>query len=147
MAAEAQETPLAARSGKPPDSTPSLRRGKVGQRPDSYYRQPTQVTLNMTAPRAARMLEDHIWQVKGYRDIKLSLQRACEFVIEHSIGKARQKIEHSGAVLTYGEVSKSAENLAKKGRDVLADAEAIKDGYAGSDGVPTTAAKSDSPDV
>ncbi len=130
MAAQTEDTSVVGQSAESPGSASTFTRG---QRPDSYYRQSPQKTLVSTAARAARVLEDHIWQVKGQRDLKTSLQRACEYVIDHAVGKPRQKIEHSGAVLTYGEVAKSAEGLATKGRAVLADAEAIADGYAGSD--------------
>jgi len=37
------------------------------------------------------------------------------------IGKARQKVEHSGGILTYAQLAKSAGELDKKPRDILAD--------------------------
>ena len=72
------------------------------------------------------ILKAHVEYMRhSYRHISTDLQRACEYFIDHAIGKARQKIEHSGGILTYGALAKEAEKIASKPRDVLADAEEI----------------------
>ena len=130
--------------------------GKSGRKPPAYYRREVMAILKGSAPYAAIVIDENIrantrGTGKKRPVLPAGLAGICQFVIEQVVGKAKQKIEHSGAVLTYGEVSKSAENLAKKGRDILADAEAIKDGYAGSDGdsspaaTPAPAAPADPP--
>lgn len=84
-----------------------------------------QTILDGSAKEAAGILDRHINKRKGWLKLKPSLQRACEYVIDHAIGKSRQKIEHSGGVMTYGILAKSAEDLEKKPRDILADVEEI----------------------
>lgn len=84
-----------------------------------------QTILDGSAKEAAGILDRHINKVKGYVKLKPSLQRACEYVIDHAIGKARQKIEHSGGIMTYGALAKSAEELEKKPREVLADTQEL----------------------
>lgn len=93
-----------------------------GRRSKAYYNADVSEVLNMSAKTAARMLQDHLDQKKGRKTLKNSLQRACEFVIDHAIGKARQKVEHSGGVMTYAELAKSAEDLDRKPRPVLSEA-------------------------
>lgn len=80
-----------------------------------------QTILDGSAIEAAAILDRHIYKKKGYTHLKSSVQRACEFVIDHAIGKARQKIEHSGGVLTYGALLKSADNLEKTSPELLID--------------------------
>lgn len=80
-----------------------------------------QTILEGSAIEAAAILDRHIHQVQKHKKLLSSLQRACEYVIDHAIGKSRQKIEHSGGIMTYGELAKSAEDLDKKPRPILAD--------------------------
>lgn len=88
-----------------------------------------QSILNGSALEAAALLDKHIFQKDDHKTIKSSLQRACEYVIDHAIGKARQKIEHSGGILTYQQLAQSAGDLDKKPRSILADAEEIASKY------------------
>ena len=88
-----------------------------------------QTILDGSAIEAAGILDQHIFRRKGYKTLKGSLQRACEYVIDHAIGKARQKIEHSGSILTYAELAKGADDLVKNPRDILADVEEIAQKY------------------
>lgn len=96
-----------------------------GRHTKEYYSAPVQEILNLTAPSAARILQQHIEKKKGYAYLKASLQRACEYVIDHAIGKARQKVEHSGGILSREELLKSANALDEKPRDFLADVEEL----------------------
>ena len=82
----------------------------------------TQILEGAVIP-AAKLLRDLI---SGTRK-RISQQRysAAVFNIEQCLGKARQKIEHSGGILTYNDIVKDAEKLEKKPRDILADAEEI----------------------
>jgi len=83
----------------------------------------TQLILDDSAAHCAKILSDH---AKGQRQkLSITRQRACEYVIDHAIGKARQKIQLSGGIMTYGELAKSAESLETKPRPILADAEEI----------------------
>ena len=82
-----------------------------------------QARLDYAAKDAIGILVQRVGQKR--KRIAPDLQRACEYVIDHAIGKARQKIEHSGGILTYGSLAKEAEKIASKPRDVLADAEEI----------------------
>jgi len=100
-----------------------------GRKPKGYYERGVQDRLNGLAPDAVTILDHHIHQRKGYKTIKDSVLKSCWYIIDHAIGKARQKIEHSGGVLTYSELAKSAEALEKKPREVLADAEEIAHKY------------------
>ena len=86
-----------------------------------------QTILDGSAKEAAGILDRSINRVKGYRKLPTDLQRACEYVIDQSIGKARQKIEHSGGILTYADLVKSAEDT--KPRALIADAEEIAHKY------------------
>ena len=106
--------------------TPEVKPKHAGGRPrKDSYRTNTQAILNGSAPMAAQILDDHINGKRGMKTIKPTLQRACEYVIDHAIGKSRQKVEHSGGILTYGELAKSAAALDKKPRDILAEVEEI----------------------
>jgi len=119
--AETAESPVSEQKPKP--------KHPGGRPPKAYFAVPVQEVLNLTAPVAARILQAHIERKRGYKTLSAGLQRACEYVIDHAIGKARQKIEHSGGVLTYSDLAKSAETLEKKPREVLADAEEIAHKY------------------
>ena len=88
-----------------------------------------QQILDGAAPYAAALLRDHVRKVRGVKNLKPSIQRAAEYIIDHAIGKARQKIEHSGGILTYDALAKSADDLEKKPPPVLADAEEIAQKY------------------
>ena len=135
VAARAEELPG---SGSPPAKR--IQPEVLGKRVASYYAKGAQGIISDSAVVAAEILDKHVRRRRGWTTLPAGLFESCKFIIDHAIGRAKIKVEHSGAVLTYGEVSKSAENLAKKGRDILADAEAIKDGYAGSDGDSSPAA-------
>ena len=97
-------------------------KGKGGRHSKKYYNADVTEVLAGTAKTAARILQAHINQAKGKKTLKPSLQRACEYVIDHTIGKARQKVELSGGVLAYGELAKSADKLDDKPRPVLSEA-------------------------
>ncbi len=79
--------------------------------------------LDEAAPECAKVLIEH--GMGKRKRLQSSRQRACEYVIDHAIGKPRQKIEHSGGVMTYAQLSKSAAELDKKPRDILADTEEL----------------------
>ena len=57
-----------------------------------------QQILDEAAPYAATVLRDHVEKRRGNKNLKSSVQRAAEYIIDHAIGKARQKIEHSGGI-------------------------------------------------
>ncbi len=80
-----------------------------------------QQTLDATASQAALILSRHVHRERGYKNLAMGLQRACEYVIDHAIGKAKQKVEHSGGVLTYGALFKSADEQAKSSPELLID--------------------------
>jgi len=81
--------------------------------------------IDLTADDAIDLLSTVIARRKGYKRIGDSVLKACYFVIDHAIGKAKQKIEHSGGVLTYGELVRSAEELATKQPELLINVEKI----------------------
>ncbi|TET43046.1 MAG: hypothetical protein E3J60_01250 [Dehalococcoidia bacterium] len=118
------EDSIIARDGESSDVKQSR-----GRRSKAYYQADVQEVLSQGAKVAARMLQDHLDQKKGRKTLKSSLQRACEFVIDHAIGKARQKVEHSGGIMTYGELAKSADNLDAKPRPILAEVLEIAQKY------------------
>ena len=98
----------------------------AGRKPHGVIEAGVQGAMDVTASKAMAILKAHIeYRRKSYRKLAPELQRACEYVIDHAIGKARQKIEHSGGILTYGALAKEAEKIASKPRDILADAEEI----------------------
>ena len=109
--------------------TPSVlpdRTLKLGRLSGKVAEAGIQTSMDVTAAKAMAILKAHVeYRRKSYRHISTDLQRACEYVIDHAIGKARQKIEHSGGILTYGSLAKEAEKLALKPRDILADVEEI----------------------
>ena len=120
-------------SGQPADS-PEVKQNTTnpkgaGRKSKAYLTKPTQDILNLTAPIAARILQEHIERKHGRKTLKASLQRACEYVIDHAIGKSRQKIEHSGGILTYRDIADSAESLDNKPRPILADVLEIANKY------------------
>ena len=96
-----------------------------GPKPKGYYERGLQDRLSNAAPDAVTILDNHMNQRRGYKTIKESVLKTCFYIIDHAIGKARQKIEHSGGILTYAELSKGADELDKKPRDILADVEEI----------------------
>ena len=111
-------------------NTPEVKQKNLGGRPKKgSYNLSVQNILDGTAVEAARILQNHIIGKRGRRTLKSSLQRACEYVIDHAIGKSRQKVEHSGGIMTYKQLADSAGELEKSGRDILADAEAIASKY------------------
>ena len=101
----------------------------AGRKPKSYYTRAIQDILDGTARDAAIILQQLIEQRRGHKTINTGLQRACEYVIDHALGKSRPKAEHSAGVMTYKQLADSAENLEKNGRDILADAEEIAQKY------------------
>ncbi len=100
-----------------------------GRRAKSVTIAGVQQTLDASASEAAKILDNRINRRQGFKSLPMDLQRACEYVIDHAIGKARQKIEHSGGVLTYSALVRSAEELDTKPRDILADVEEIANKY------------------
>jgi len=114
-----------------------------GRHKKGYYEADVTEVMAGTAKTAVRLLQEHINQVKGKKNLKPSLQRACEYVIDHTIGKARQKVEHSGGILAYGELAKSAEGLDQKPRPVLADALEIAQKYQDKTAEPGPEVKTD----
>ena len=84
-----------------------------------------QQSLDATASEATMILDNFIHRRRGFKSIKQTLLQQCNYVIDHAIGKARQKIEHSGGILTYADLSKSATELDKKPRAILADTEEL----------------------
>jgi len=134
MTEEKQQDSIPGQAGDTPDVEV---KNKGGRPKRSHYQQPVQDIINVTAPAAALILKQHIERRRGYKTLALSLQRACEYVIDHAIGKSRQKVEHSGGIMTYGQLAKSAEALDTKPRPILADVEEIANRYsqqpAGSD--------------
>ncbi len=93
---------------------------KPGRKPIGYYERSVQEKLDGSAKEAAIIIDNHMMQRVGYKKIKDSVLKICFFVVEHAIGKARQKVELSGGVMAYGELAKSA--LKDKPRPVLSEA-------------------------
>ena len=92
--------------------------------------------LDGTARDAAILLQKLIEQRRGHKHINSGLQRACEYVIDHALGKSRPKAEHSAGVMTYKQLADSAEKLEQSGREIIAAAEEIADKY--TENSPTT---------
>lgn len=111
-------------SGVKSDPAESLTK-KPGRQRKGAVEAGIQQILDGAAPYAAVLLRDHIRKVRGVKSLKPSLQRACEYVIDHAIGKSRQKIEHSGGILTYAALAKSARDLDEKPRPILAELDEI----------------------
>ena len=98
----------------------------AGRLPHGVAEAGVQGSMDVTAAKAMAIIKAHIeYKRKSNRNLPPSVQRACEYVIDHAIGKPRQKIEHSGGILTYGSLAKEAEKIASKPRDILADVEEI----------------------
>lgn len=116
---ERQITRLTGQSIESPDVESAKHPG--GRPRKDQHKQDAQAILDKAAPVAAQILSDHVARKRSARTIKSSLQRACEYVIDHAIGKPRQKVEHSGGILTYQSLAKSAEELEQKPREELAD--------------------------
>jgi len=115
-----------------PAETPGAntkRKHTGGRPPKSFYQVPVQSVIDLTAPVAARIIQAHIERKPGYRTLPAGLLSACYYVIDHSIGKAKIKIEHSGGILTYNALAKSAGKLEEKPRPILADAMAVAQKY------------------
>jgi len=120
------QEPLAPESSQ----SPEVKRNHPGGRhKKGWYEADVQEVLNGSARTAARILQAHIEGKRGRRTMKASLQRACEYVIDHAIGKSRQKVEHTGGVMTYKQLVDSAQNLETSGREVLAEVEEIANKY------------------
>ena len=130
-------------NARPEQSSDVEKKSTRGRRSKAYYEADVQEVLSQGAKVAARMLQDHLFQKKGRKTLKTSLQRACEYVIDHAIGKARQKVEHSGGIMTYGELAKSADNLDAKPRPILAEALEIAQKYQAETPAPGPEAKPD----
>lgn len=115
----------------PAPETPGTEPAKhPGGRPKKdQHKKDTQAIIDLAAPDAAQILADHIARKRSRRTIKASLQRACEYVIDHAIGKPKQKVEHSGGILTYGQLARDAEKLEDKPRPVLAEALSVAEKY------------------
>ena len=114
---------LIARAAGIPEVKPALNKG--GRPPRKPFTQSVQQIIDDAAPFAADLLRQHVERRRGHHQMQLSLQRACEYIIDHAIGKARQKIEHSGGILTYAQLAKSAEGLDTKPREILANTEEL----------------------
>ena len=84
-----------------------------------------QEVLEGTAKEASILLDNYIRKVKGYTKMSPEKLRACQFVIDHAVGKARQKIEHSGGVMTYGQLVASAEGIEKNSPELLINVNTI----------------------
>ena len=111
---------------------PDVKRKHAGGRPPKeLITLPVQSLIDLTAPVAARLLQRMIDRDRGYTKLSRDLIEACKFVIDHAVGKARQKIEHSGGALTYRELVNSASDIERSGRDILAEVEEIANKTAG----------------
>ena len=99
----------------------------TGRKTRTVEHQTATAILEGSAIHAARLITDLI---RGNRK-RISTQRysAAVFTVEQCLGKARQKVEHSGGIMTYGELARSAEGLDKKPRPILADALEIAHDY------------------
>ena len=114
QAAEPVEVPIKNKGGRPPKSDIVV---------------PVNEAINITAPDAMELLRKFITRKKGYTSLSRDLLSACYYVIDHAIGKARQKVEHSGGITTYADLAKAAGELDKKPRPILADALEIAHSY------------------
>lgn len=102
-------------------NAPDVKKNKGGRPPKAQYQQPIMEVLAISASEAAERIRQYIARVKGAKNFSRDYLTACFFVIEQTIGKARQKVEHSGGIMTYGELAKSADNLDAKPRPILAE--------------------------
>lgn len=100
---------------------PGVEKNKGGRPPKAQYQQPIMDVLTASASEAAERIRQYVARAKGAKNFSRDYLTACFFVIEQAIGKARQKVEHSGGIMTYGELAKSADNLDTKPRPILAE--------------------------
>lgn len=100
-----------------------------GRKPKGYYERGIQDRLNSSAPAALTILDRHMNQQTGHKKIKDSVLKTCFYIIDHTVGKARIKVEHTRGILTYSEIAKSADKLKEKPPPVLVDAEKIAQEY------------------
>ena len=100
-----------------------------GRKPKGYYERGIQDILDSTAHEAALLLDRFIHKAKGFKFITTEKLAACKFVIDHAVGKSKQKIEHSGGILTYAALAKGASELDSKPRPILADVMEIANKY------------------
>ena len=112
-----------------PEAVPVKPKHAGGRKPRGYYERGVQDVLDGSAPNAAKILDEHMRQVDGHKKIKDSVMKIAFFIIDHAIGKARQKVEHSGGVMTYGELAKSADDLDTKPRPILSEVMEIANKY------------------
>lgn len=96
-----------------------------GNRSDAQKKRSVQVILEGTAKEAADLLDKYVRKVRGYTQMSPEKLRACFFVVDHAVGKARQKIEHSGGVMTYGQLVKSAEQQVAASPELLIDVDKL----------------------
>lgn len=73
--------------------------------------------LEGAAPKAAQLIRDLI--IGTRKRIGEFRYKAVIFDIEQVIGKARQKIEHSGSILSYKSIADSAKELEEKAPALL----------------------------
>ena len=126
MSETGQKQQQSAELGKSPEVKLNNTNPKgAGRRSKEYYTKPVQEILNLTALTASRILQDYIERRKGAKQLSRDFIEACKYVIDHAIGKARQKIEHSGGILTYRALADGADELDKKPRPFLADTEEL----------------------
>ncbi len=107
------------------DTDPPSVKSKDGRKPRNYYTRAFQDVLNSSASHAAALLQQFIERTRGHKTISRELLDACKFVIDHAVGKAKQKVEHSGGVLTYKQIHDDVGNMEEKGCAILADAEEL----------------------
>ena len=103
-----------------------------GRKAKSYTNAATQQVIDAAAPRAAAILRDVVTGTR--KKISFTRQRACEFIIEHAIGRPTQKVQmkHTGQPITYQELAEGADRIIKAAHeagkttdDVLKEAEAV----------------------
>lgn len=121
------EKPIASQKVESPDVKRNPK--GAGRKPKDYYTRAVQDIINGTAREAAIMLDNYIKRKRGSKKITRDMIEACKYVIDQAIGKARQKIEHSGGIMTYRDLANSAEKAEQSGRDILADVEEIANKY------------------
>ena len=97
------------------------RAGMGGPKPKSFYKASmasVQEILNATALVAVKILARFMDEEPGFKTLRPGIQHACEYVIDHAIGKAKQKTELTGGILTYSQLAKAAEELDHKPREI-----------------------------
>ena len=120
-----ETSPESTEGGQSPES-PGVTAASVstlmGPKPAAYYEAPVQAILEETAPVAARRLQEFIERKQGHKSLIADMRQACEFVINHVVGKPTQKVAFTGTLLTYSDLASSAYALEKgTPRRVLAD--------------------------